>query len=87
MNNISFFGTHLMVGDLKLRLPDNNNLRLMDESETPARFMRWVRQEEERLDRELTADHRLLSCPKHRLTREINRAMEKCCLWHFYGVR
>jgi hypothetical protein len=87
MGTMRFFGTGLIAGDMKLPTPDNNNWPLMDEGETPAEFLRWVHQEIQRLNRELAADERLLTCPRHRRTRQIREAMEKCCLWHFYGVR
>jgi hypothetical protein len=67
--------------------PDNNNWHLLSDWETPAEFMQWVRQEQERLRREIAADPRLLTCPEHRRKLDITLAMEKCALWHCYGVR
>jgi len=90
MDTLTFYGLHVVSINTNAHAPpkpDNDNWRLMDEWETPAEFMQWVRQEQERLTRELAANERLLTCPKHRLTREIRQAMEKCCLWHYYGVR
>ena len=87
MDSLTLFGTRLIVGDLPPATPDNNNWPLMEPGRTPAEFMQWVRREKDRLRRELAADPGLLACPDHRLTREITLAMEKCCLWHYYGVR
>ena len=88
MDSLTIFGTRFITGD-NYSLPPrhNDNLRLMPEWETPAEFMQWVRREKERLQREVEADPHLLTCPRHRRTREVRLAMEKCCLWHFYGVR
>ncbi len=88
MDSWTIFGTRFITGDTDpVPTPDNNNWRLMEDWMTPAEFMQWVRREKERLRREVEADVRLLTCPKHRLTREIRLAMEKCWLSHFYGVR
>jgi hypothetical protein len=67
--------------------PDNENLRLMPDWETPAEFMQWVRREQERLRRQMAADPRLLTCPEHRRKLNVRLAMEKVCLSHYYGVR
>ena len=84
----SFFGTTLSASDITpLPTPDNDNLRLLSEGNTPAEFMQWARREKERLRRERVADERLLTCPEHRLTWDITLAMEKCCRWHYYGIR
>jgi hypothetical protein len=66
--------------------PDNNNWRLTSEL-TPAEFMQWVRREKQRLHRELLANPSLLTCPEHRRDLTVRLAMEKCALWHYYGVR
>jgi hypothetical protein len=87
MDSLTVFGTRFITGDMPMPRPDNNNWRLMESWMTPAEFMQWVRNRKQRLEREITAEPRLLTCPKHRLTREIALAMEKCCLWHYYGVR
>jgi hypothetical protein len=82
------FGIHCIVWDRNTQLvPDNDNWRLMPDWRTPAEFMQWIRQDKERMRRELAADFRLRSCPQHRLDWEILIAMEKCALWHCYGVR
>jgi hypothetical protein len=88
MASLTLFGTRFIAGDISpLPKPDNNNWRLMEPWMTPAEFLQWVHREKEREQRQVAADPRLLACPKHRLTREITLAMEKCCLWHYYGVR
>jgi hypothetical protein len=88
MDALIFFGTGFIAGDANpLRKPDNDNWRLMPEWRTPAEFLQRVRREKERLRRELLADVRLLTCPTHRRTWSIRLAMEKCCLWHYYGLR
>jgi hypothetical protein len=87
MESSTVFGTRFIIGDMPPPRPDNTNWLLMNESRTPAEFMQWVRSEKRRLRREIAADPKLLTCPKHRLTWDITLAMEKCCLWHYYGVR
>ena len=67
--------------------PNNDNWRLMPDWMTPAEFMQWVRQQKERLRRELATDFRLRHCPEHRKTWDITLAMEQCGLWHYYNVR
>jgi hypothetical protein len=85
---VTHFGTYFVSGDANPPpVPDNDNWRLMDDWQTPAEFMQWVSQRKERLRREVQADERLLACPDHRLTWDIALAMEKCCLWHYYGLR
>ena len=87
METCNVFGTRVTVGGAELPAADNNNWYLMCEGTTPAEFLQWIRQEEDRLRREIQADPRLLSSPQHRRTREIRQAMKQCCLWHYYGVR
>jgi hypothetical protein len=88
MECFTFFGTSFIAGELNAPpKPDNDNWRLMPEWRTPAEFLQLIRREKDRLRRELLADARLLTCPKHRRTWSIRLAMEKCCLWHYYGIR
>jgi hypothetical protein len=88
MESCNVLGTRIVIGDTNPPpRPDNDNWRLMHDWRTPAEFMQWVRQRKEQLRREVQADERLLTCPDHQLTRNIAVAMEKCCLWHYYGVR
>jgi hypothetical protein len=88
MDSLTVFGTRFLADDANSPpRPNNDNWRLMPARETPAEFLHWVRQEKERLHLEAAADVHLLTCPKHRRTREIREAMEKCCLWHYYGIR
>jgi hypothetical protein len=67
--------------------PDNNNWRILSEWETPAEFMQWVRQEKDRLRRELLAEPSLLTNPEHRRTLNVTLAMERCAIWHYYRAR
>ena len=87
MESLSLFGTRLMAGNLYLPAPDNNNWRLMEEGKTPAEFMQWLKATREEMRRERAADPSLRHSPKHRRHWETLDAMEKCCLWHHYGVR
>jgi len=67
--------------------PDNDNWGVCSETKTPAEVMQWVRRRMARHCRELAANASLWHCPEHRLTRTITAAIEKCTLWHHYGVR
>jgi hypothetical protein len=88
MKPCNVFDTILITGDDNPPpRPDNDNWHLMHDWRTPAEFLQWVRRRKERLRREVEADERLLACPEHRLTRDVATAMEKCCLWHYFGVR
>jgi hypothetical protein len=88
MDSLSIFGTRFIAGDANPPpKPHNDNWRLMPEWRTPAEFLQRVRREKDRLRRERLADARLLSSPEHRRTWSIRLAMEKCCLWHYYGIR
>lgn len=66
---------------------DNDNWGLLGDSWTPAEALHWIRLRKARLRREVLADFRLRSCPEHRLTWDIAHAMERCCLFQYYGVR
>jgi hypothetical protein len=66
--------------------PDNENLRIMEDWETPAELMQFLRREQDRLCREVAADPSLLNDPTHRLWRAETKAMEACARWHFYRV-
>jgi hypothetical protein len=82
------FGTRFMSGEgLTPPVPDNENLRLMPDWMTPAELMQWVRQEKERLSREIAKDSRLWSCPEHRRTWHVRLAMEQLARRLFYGRR
>lgn len=88
MDSLSIFGTRVITGGTNAPpKPPNDNWRLMPDWRTPAEFLQRVRREKDRLRRELAADARLLTCPEHRRTWSIRLAMEKCCLWHYYGIR
>ncbi len=67
--------------------PDNDNWRLMEDWMTPAEFMQWLQRTREEMKRELAADSSLWNCTRHRRHWEALDAMEKCVLWHYYGVR
>jgi hypothetical protein len=66
--------------------PDNENLRMMEDWETPAELIQFIRREKDRLCRQLAVDPSLLGDPTHRLWRIETNAMEACALWHFYRV-
>jgi hypothetical protein len=88
MNQLSLIGIHIRAGEaVSPPTPDNENLRLMEEWMTPAEFMQWVEQTREGMRRELAADFTLRACPKHRTRWENLDAMERCCRWHYLGVR
>ncbi len=87
METLTLFGTRFLIGGTATPRPDNENKRLMEAWMTPAEFMQWVRQTRDTMRRELAADGSLRDSPKYRRDREVLNAMERCCLWHYYGVR
>lgn len=88
MGHQDFLGTRCLVGEAVSPPPaDNDNWRMMPEWRTPAEALQKIRRWKEQIWQELAADDRLWACPEHRLTRKITFAMERCALWHFYGVR
>ena len=87
MDTLNCFGTRLATGDQPPPKADNNNWRLKHDWQTPAEVMQLIRQEKERLRRELAADPRLLTCPKYRRDWDERLAIEQCALWHLFGVR
>ena len=88
MSVSDIFGTRVILGGPDPMPPrDNDNMLLMPEWQTPAEFLQWIREEKERLRRELVANPHLLACREHRLSLEIRLAMEKCCHWHYLGMR
>ena len=88
MATLDCFGTRLCAGEGWAPKPHNNdNLRLMEDWMTPAEFMQWVRRNREEMRRELAADFTLRFDPVHRKDWVALAAMERCCLWHYYGVR
>jgi hypothetical protein len=88
MTSLELFGTCCIVGEGSIPpAHDNDNWRLMPDWRTPAEFMQWIRRDKERLRRKLAADFTLRSNPQYRLDWDILIAMEKCALWHCYGVR
>ncbi len=88
MSFSDILGTRIILGGPDPMPPrDNDNRRLMHDWQTPAEILQWIRQRKRRLHQEVAADARLWTCPEHRLTRSITLAMEKCALWHYYGVR
>jgi hypothetical protein len=66
---------------------DNDNMQLMEAWMTPAEFLQWLRRTREEMRRELAADFSLRNCPKHRRHWDALSAMERCALWHYYGMR
>ena len=87
MESLDCLGVRLIVGETAPPTPGNDNWGVCSDWQTPAEVMQWLRQRKGRLSRELAADARLWACPEHRLTRTITLAIEKCALWHHYGVR
>jgi hypothetical protein len=87
MESIHYFGVRLITGEVTPPTPDNENLRLLPAWMTPAELMQWVRQEKQRLSRELAMDASLWTCPEHRRTWDATIGIEKLALWQCYGVR
>lgn len=88
MSVSDIFGTRVIQGGPDPMPPGNNdNMRLLAHWQTPAEFLQWVRQDKVRLQRELLANPDLLASPEHRLSRQIRVAMEKVCLWQYFGSK
>jgi hypothetical protein len=89
MTTWEFCGSRFVFGEVVSPppTPDNDNWRLMPDWKTPAEFLQWVRRTREEMRRELAADFSLRHCPTHRRHWDVLNAMERCCLWHRYGVR
>jgi hypothetical protein len=88
MESCDVFGTRFITGGPDKMPPHNNdNMRLMEPWMTPAELLQWVRRTREEMRRELAADFSLRTCPTHRRHWDNLEAMEKCCLWHYYGAR
>lgn len=87
MESLTFFGTCFIAGSPNPPRPDNENKLLMEPWMTPAEFMQWLRQTREDMRRELAADFSLRHRPEYQREWEVLNAMERCCLWHYYGVR
>ena len=64
---------------------DNENLQLLPDWMTPAELLQWIAQEKEQMQRELAADFRLRSNPKHRHDWDNLEALERCTLQRCYG--
>lgn len=86
MSGIEIFGVRIIIGEANPP-PDNENLRLLPDWMTPAELLQWVRQEKDRLSRELAADASLWVCPEHRREWDSTLGIEKLALWQCYGVR
>lgn len=80
-------GTRVIDGVGEPPRPDNDNWRLMEEWMTPAELMQWIRRTRDEMRRELAGDDSLWHCPRHRRQRLSLDAMERCALWHYWGVR
>jgi hypothetical protein len=87
METWTTYGTQTVIAATIIGKLDNDNWRLMAEGRTPAEFMQWLKRKREELRRELAADFSLRNCPTHLRHWETLDAMEKCCLWHYYGQR
>lgn len=84
----STFGPCFLSGDdLTPPVPDNDNWGVASSWETPAEALQNIRRMKARVRQELAADFTLRASPKHRQYWDILIAMEKCALWHYYGVR
>lgn len=83
---------HLPPGDgeraaLTLATPANDNWGVCSDWQTPAEALQAIRRMKAALERKLAADFTLRQSPEYRQDWEIVVAMEKCALWHHYGVR
>lgn len=88
MNKSELFGIRMVAGEgITPPVPDNDNWGVASSWQTPAEALQLIRRWKHRIRRELVSDPQLWRCPEHRLTRYIRYEMEKCALWHFYGVR
>ncbi len=67
--------------------PHNDNWEIAGDDMTVAEALQLIRRWKRQSCRELAADPRLWACPEHRLTRNINYAMEKCARWVHYRER
>lgn len=86
MDSAEYLGTRVIAGEgLTPPVPDNDNWRLLPDWMTPAEFLQWLRREKERMRRQLKADFRLRSCPKHRRDWEVLIAVESCAAQR-YGI-
>jgi hypothetical protein len=67
--------------------PHNDNCGVAGDWITVAEAIQLVKSWQRQSCRELVADPRLWACTKHRLTRNISYAIEKCARWVHYGER
>lgn len=67
--------------------PDNDNWEVAGDYMTIAEAIQVVRRAKRQSCLELVADPRLWACPKHRLTRNVYYAFEKCARWIHYKER
>ena len=85
---MELFGTRFVSGEgLTPPVSANENLVLLPDWMTPAELIQRIRRTMDEMRRELAADFRLRSCPKHRQHWDELIAIERCTLWHCYGVR
>jgi hypothetical protein len=88
MPALGFCGIQLSVGDSVTHpTPDNDNWGVASSWQTPAEALQMVRRMQVRARKQLQADSSLWQCPEHRRLRDVLTAMERCALWHYYGVR
>ena len=66
---------------------DNENLPLKPDWMTPAELMQWVRQERNRLSREVAANPQLWLCPEFRRTWDATLGIEQLALRQFGPVQ
>lgn len=76
------------VGELvSLPTPGNDNWGVASSWQTPAEAVQKIRRMKDEMRRELAVDFTLRACPIHRRHWETLIEMEKCALWHYYGMR
>lgn len=85
---MELFGTRFVAGEgLTPPVPANDNWGVASSWQTPAEALQQIHRMMDEVRRELAADFRLRGCPTHRRHWETLIEMEKCALWHYYGVR
>lgn len=86
--NSELSGTRVLTGEAATPpRPANDNWGVASAWQTPAEALQMVRRMREKMRRELHADFRLRADPTHRRYWETLIEMEKCALWHYYGIR
>jgi hypothetical protein len=85
MTSLELFGTRYMIGAAcPLPTAGNDNGGICAEWQTPAETLRFIRRVRGEMRRELIADFRLRSCPKHRMIWESLNMAEACLKWQYF---